>query len=345
MKSIRLATAVGSCMAMTLFVSACGADTGSGSAGGGAEQDTTLKIAVLASSAQNGYNQAVFQGVQEGAEKLGLTVDAQILDGQFDANTQLSQLQNSSTSGDYDGIIVVPQDGPVLAAAFPLAQEIPVVTVLNPIGPDIETMEPQVEGVVSTVAVPPSTAAKKQAEQVVEYCESIDPCKVGIVVGLLNSPLDVARSAAYEEVLSQHSNIEIVGTVEGSYDRDKSLSAVSNMLQGNEDINAILSNADQQTSGAQIALENAGIDPSSIFLTGGGGTTDAVKAVRDGLWTTDYINFPVSMGAAAMEQLSNAINGTDVQAVVDADTLGPLDPYASKEDLDKVPDFTGEWNG
>jgi ribose transport system substrate-binding protein len=344
-KSIRLATAVGGCMAMTLFVSGCGADTGSEGAGGGTEEKTTLKVAVLAASAQNGYNQAVFQGVQEGAEELGLTVDAQILDGQFDANTQLSQLQNASTSGDYDGIIVVPQDGPVLAAAFPLAQEIPVVTVLNPIGPDIEKMEPQVEGVVSTIAVPPSEAAKKQAEQVVEYCESIDPCKVGIVVGLLNSPLDVARSDAYKEVLSEHSNIEIVGTVEGAYDRDKSLSAVSNMLQGNEDINAILSNADQQTSGAQIALENAGIDPSSVFLTGGGGTTDAIKAVRDGLWTTDYVNFPVSMGAAAMEQLSNAINGKDVQAVVDSDSLGPIDSYASKEDLDKVPDFTGEWNG
>lgn len=344
MKSIRLAAAVGGCMALSLFVSGCGTSSGSTSAGASTEKKT-LKVAVLAASAQNGYNQAVFQGVKEGAKKLGLTVDAQILDGQFDANTQLSQLQNATTSGNYDGIIVVPNDGPVLGAAFPLAQKIPVVTVLNPIGPDIEKMEPQVEGVVSTVAVAPSVAAKKQAEQVVEYCKDINPCKVGVVVGLLNSPLDVARSNAYKDVLSKHSNIQIVGTVEGSYDRDKSLTAVSNMLQGNKDIKAILSNADQQTLGAQIALENAGIKPSSVFLTGGGGTKDAVKAVRDGLWTSDYLNFPVSMGAAAMEQLSNAINGKDVKAVVDADTLGPLAPYAYKEDLAKAPDFTGEWNG
>ncbi len=341
MKNLKISTAALSTIAVGLLTTGCGAAAGSDAAAEG----ETLRIAVLASSAQNGYNQAVYQGVQEGAEELGLTVDAKILDGQFDANTQLSQLQNAATSGQYDGIIVVPQDGPALAAAFPFAEDIPVVSVLNPIGPDIETMEPQVEGVVSTVATPPSAAARKQAEQVVEYCAEIDPCKVGIIIGLLNSPLDVARNAAYEEVLSEHSNIEIVGTVEGGYDRDQSLTAASNMLQGNKDLNAILSNADQQTLGAQIALENAGIEPSSIFLTGGGGTEEAVQAVRDGAWTSDYLNFPVSMGAAAMEQVYNAISGKEVIPVVDSDSVGPLDPFVYKEDLDKAPDFTGEWNG
>lgn len=341
MKNYKSASATLGVVALSLLATGCGgaSETAPGNEG------ETLRIAVLAASAQNGYNQAVYQGVQEGAEELGITVDAKILDGQFDANTQLSQLQNASTSGQYDGIIVVPQDGPALAAAFPLAEDIPVVSVLNPIGPDIEMMEPQVEGVVSTVATPPSAAAAKQAEQVVEYCADIDPCKVGIIIGLLNSPLDVARNEAYEEVLSQHDNIQIVGTVEGGYDRDKSLTAASNLLQGNKDINAFLSNADQQTLGAQIALENAGIEPSEVFLTGGGGTTEAVEAVRNGDWTSDYLNFPVSMGAAAMEQIHNAITGAEVTAVVDADSVGPIDPFVYKEDLDAAPDFTGEWNG
>jgi ribose transport system substrate-binding protein len=340
-KNMRFAAALGGTIALGLLATGCASGSGSSEAASG----ETIKVAVLAASAQNGYNQAVYQGVQEGAKKLGISVDAKILDGQFDANTQLSQLQNATTSGQYDGVIVVPQDGPALAAAFPLAEDTPVVSVLNPIGPDIEKMEPQVEGVVSTVATPPSTAASKQAEQVVDYCADIDPCKVGIIIGLLNSPLDVARSEAYKKVLSGHSNIKIVGTVEGGYDRDKSLTAAANLIQGNKDLNAILSNADQQTLGAQIALENAGIKPSEIFLTGGGGTEDAIKAVRNGDWTSDYVNFPVSMGAAAMEQLNNALAGKSVTAVVDADTVGPIDPFVYKEDLEKAADFTGEWNG
>ncbi len=330
-------------LALGVSLAACSSDPGSG--GGGDK----YSIVVLASSSQNGYNQAVYEGVQKQAkalgEKLGITITTKIQDGQFDANTQLSQLQNAGTNGQANGIIVVPQDGPGLAAAFPLGNDIPVVSVLNPIGPDIDKMEPQTEGVVSTVASPPSAGAARQAETVVEYCKDINPCKIGLLAGLLNSPLDVARIKAWKQVLGQHKNITIVGTVEGAYDRDKSLTAVSNLLQANKDIDGILSNADQQTMGAQIALENAGIDPAKIFLTGGGGTTEAVKAVRDGKWTNDYLNYPVSMGEAALEQLVNKLRGEKVTAVVDADSLIKLPPMATKQDLDAMPDFTGEWNG
>lgn len=311
----------------------------------GSTEQKSYTVAVLAASSQNGYNQAVYQGVEEYAKTLGGTVKLKLLDGQFNSDTQLSQLQNVTSDNQYSGVIVVPNDGPTLAAAFPTATGIPVVSVLNPIGPEIDKMESQVEGVVSTIAVPPSKAAAKQAEGVVKYCAEIDPCKVAIVVGNLGATLDVARRDAFREVLGAHKNIKIVAEVEGQYDRDKSLSAVANVLQANRDINVILSNADQQTSGAQIALENAGIDPKSIFLTGGGGTKDAVKAVRDGIWKEDYVNFPVSMGSAAMEQLYNAITGKKVKPVVNSDELGKTEAYATKETLDATPDFTGEWAG
>lgn len=330
-------------LALGVSLAACSADSG------GSGDGDRFSIVFLAASSQNGYNQAVFEGVQNKAKELekelGISIATKIQDGQFDANTQLSQLQNAGTTGQASGVIVVPQDGPGLAAAFPLGNDIPVVSVLNPIGPDIDKMEPQTDGVVSTVASSPSAGAARQAESVVEYCKDIDPCKIGLLAGLLNSPLDVARIKAWKDVLGPHDNIEIVGTVEGAYDRDKSLTAVSNLLQANKDINGILSNADQQTAGAQIALENAGIDPSSVFLTGGGGTAEAVKAVRDGKWTNAYLNYPVSMGEAALEQLINELRGEKVQAVVDADTLVDIPTIATKEDLDAVPEFTGEWNG
>ncbi len=320
----------------------CSAETGG--AGG-----DTYEVVVLASSSQNGYNQAVYEGVERKAKELseefGVTIKTKIQDGQFDANTQLSQLQNAGTSGGTDGIIVVPHDGPALAAAFPLANPKPVAAVLNPIGPEISEMQPQVDGVVTTVASPPANGAKLQAETVVEYCKDIDPCKIGYLAGLLNSPLDVERVAAWDAVIEKHKNITVVGTLEGAYDRDKSLTAVSNLLQANPDLNGILSNADQQTMGAQIALENAGIDPSTVFLTGGGGTTEGVQAVRDGKWTNDFLNYPVSMGEAALEQIMNSILGNEVEVVVDADSLVAVGPIADRAVLEAAPDFTGEWNG
>ncbi|MCU1420112.1 sugar ABC transporter substrate-binding protein [Mycetocola sp.] len=323
-------------------LAACSSPSGSN---GSAESDGTYSIAVLLASSQNGYNQAVAEGVQKAADSLDGKFDITVLDGGFNADTQLSQMETAGVGEKYDGIVVVPFDGPALAAAFPLANGIPVTTALNPIGPDIEEMEPQVEGVVATVAVPAGEAAAKQAEGVVEYCADIDPCKVALLVGQLNAPLDVTREAAYRKVLEPEANIEIVATVEGNYDPDLSSTAISNVLQANPDINVVLSNADQQTEGAQIALEDAGIDPSTVYLTGGGGTSKSIQNVRDGVWKADYINFPVSMGKAAMEQLYNALTGGDVTSFVNADEVGEVDPYATKETLDETPDYTGEWVG
>ena len=327
-------------LAGALTLSACGSDA---SAGGG-EEGESYSVAFLASSSQNGYNKAVWQGVQAKAEELG-NVDVEIFDGEFDANTQFNQMQDVATSGRYDGIVVVPNDNVGIAAAIPAAAEadIPVATVLFPIGPDLQQLEPQVDGVVSTVASDPVEGAANQAEAVVEYCADKDPCKVAILIGQLRFPFDKLRHDTYVETLEQHDNIEIVATGEGNYDRDQSLKTMQDILQGNRDIDVLLSNADQHVFGAQIAIENAGLNIEDIYVMGGGGSTQAIEAVRSGAWDADYANFPVSMGEAALEQVVNALNGDPVEAVIDADTLGPVPPIVDKAVLEENPDYKGEW--
>lgn len=347
----------GTALAVGLVLAACGGGSSdSGSTSGGATSDTptseapapaeTVTVAFLASSSQNGYNQAVYEGIEIAATALG-NVETTIFDGQFDGTLQFNQMQDVATSGEYDAIVVVPNDTVGIAAAVESAadKDIPVVTVLFPIGPDLTELEPQVPGIVSTVASPPAEGARKQAELVVDYCADLDPCNVVILIGQLQYPFDKVRYDAYNEVLSQHSNINVVATAQGNYDRDQSLTEMTNVIQANPDINVVLSNADQQTVGAQIALEQAGIDLSTIYLTGGGGTIEAIQAVRDGKWAADYVNFPVSMGEAALQQAVNAVTGQPVTSVIDADTLGPVPPFVDKEILADYPDFLGQWAG
>lgn len=340
----RLVALAAVAVAGSLSLTACNNASDSSSSTGGSKKDS-YSVAVLLASSQNGYNQAVAQGVENAIKELGANVKTSVLDGGFNSDTQLSQLETAGSGNKYDGVIVVPNDGVSLAAAFPLTNSIPVATVLNPIGPDISDMKPQVDGVVSTVAVDPAAAATKQAEDVVTYCQSIDPCNVVLLVGNLSATLDVTRQKAYKDVLGGHSNIKVVATAEGQYDPDTSSKAIANVLQAHKDVNVILSNADQQTKGAQIALEDAGISPSKVYLTGGGGTTYAVENVRNGTWKADYLNFPVSMGDAAMKQLYAKLTGGSVESVVDADKVGKVEAYADKQTLDQTPDFKGEWAG
>ena len=327
-------------------LSACGDDDSGGSAAGGDSGGKTWRVAFLAASSQNGYNKAVFEGIENKAKELG-NVQAKILDGRFDAQVQFNQLQDAAASGQYDGFVIVPNDTVSIAGAVGAAKSanIPVVTALFPIGQNLTQLEPQVPGIVATVASPPADGATKQAELVADYCADKDPCRVMILIGQRQFPFDKVRYDAYTSVLKQHPNIKVVATLEGNYDRDQSLKAMQDALQSNPKFDVLLSNADQQTAGAQIALENAGIDPKDIYLTGAGGTKEAIKAVRDGTWRADYVNFPVTQGEQALEQLVNALEKKPVKSVVDSDAEAPFDPFVDKKSLEEQPDFTGQWSG
>jgi ribose transport system substrate-binding protein len=327
-------------------LSACGDDDGGGSAAGGDSGGKTLRVAFLAASSQNGYNKAVFEGIQNKAKELG-NVQAKILDGRFDAQVQFNQLQDAAASGQYDGIVIVPNDTVSIAGAVGAAKSanIPVVTALFPIGQNLTQLEPQVPGIVATVASPPADGATKQAELAAEYCADKDPCRVMILIGQRQFPFDKVRYDAYTAVLKQHPNIKVVATLEGNYDRDQSLKAMQDALQSNPKFDVLLSNADQQTAGAQIALKNAGIDPKDVYLTGAGGTKEAIAAVRDGTWKADYVNFPVTQGEQALEQLVNALEDKPIKSVVDSDKEAPFDPFVDKQSLEEQPDFTGQWSG
>jgi ribose transport system substrate-binding protein len=333
-------------IAAATMLAACGSDDDGGGGSGGSDGGKTWRVAFLAASSQNGYNKAVFDGIDAKASELG-NVDAKILDGRFDAQVQFNQMQDAAASGQYDGMVIVPNDTVSIAGAVGAAQsaEIPVVTALFPIGPNLTQLEPQVPGIVATVASPPADGARKQAELAAEYCADKDPCRVMILIGQRQFPFDKVRYDAYREVLGRHDNIEVVATLEGNYDRDQSLKAMQDALQSNPEFEVLLSNADQQTAGAQIALEQAGIDPKDIYLTGAGGTKEAIKAVRDGVWKADYVNFPVTQGEQALEQLVNALEDKPVTAVVDSDKEAPFDPFVDKQSLGEQPDFTGQWSG
>lgn len=78
-------------------------------------------------------------------------------------------------------------------------------------------------------------------------------------------------------------------------------------------------------------------------MSGGGAASIAVDAIREGRWDATLAYFPKTMGALAMEQIANAIEGKPVTQIINMDTAGPLEAMIDKAILDANPDFKGEW--
>ncbi|MEO2038365.1 MAG: sugar ABC transporter substrate-binding protein, partial [Martelella sp.] len=302
--------------------------------------------AFLAASSQNGFNQAIYDGIKEAAAGYD-NVNTQIFDGEFSATAQFSQVEDIVAGGKFDAIIITPNDTVGIATALEDAVKagVKVGTTLFPVGPELTEMEPQVPGLTVTVASNPVVGATAQANAVVDYCADKDPCKVVVLIGQLVFPFDNVRNDTYKEILGEHDNIEIVATGEGNYSPQDSMIAMQDILQANRDIDVVLSNADQHLMGAEVAIADAGLDITQIYTLGGGLNQIAVDAIKAGSWSGTLAQFPKSMGAAALDAMVETLNGETVPTWIDEYSLRETPKIITKEWLDENPDFEPEWQG
>ncbi len=305
-----------------------------------------IRLAFLAASSQNGYNDATWQGVKAAAEKAG-GVEVEIFDGEFNAATQYKQVEDIIAGGRFDGIIIAPNDTVGIATALEEATKegLLVASVLFPVGPDLTVMTPQVAGLTTTVASNPVTGATAQAEEVVKFCADKDPCNVVIMIGQLQFPFDNLRYKSFETVLGQHANIKVVATGEGNYSPDASLTAFQDIIQANPKIDVVLSNAVQHLLGVEIALADAGIPIEPIYLIGGGLNQITVDKIKAGVFDATLSGYPYSEGFYAADALIRAKKGETVENWIDPATKATNPLIVTKEWLDANPDFKAEWEG
>ncbi len=302
------------------------------------------KIAFLASSSENGFNQAIWEGVKARAAKLG-NIDVEVFNGEFNATKQYNQVEDLVASKKFNAIILEPNDSVGIANALKdaIGAGIKVVVTLFPVGPKLDTLEPQIPGLTATVASNPAIGAKVSADEVVKHCEGKDPCNVIVIVGQKIYPFDNLRYQTYLEVFKSHPNIKVVGTVEGNYDPNATMSGVQNVVQGNKKIDAMMAMGDQMMAGAALAVKDAGLDISKMYVVGGGASEIGIKEIREGRWSATIAFFPKTMGEYCVQALADAFAGKKVDPVIDSDKIGPLPALVTKAELDKHPDFKGEW--
>jgi len=309
-----------------------------------------LQIAYFASADANGFSEAVWQGAQAEAKVLG-NVQLTELDGNFSATTQFDQLQTAATSKQYSGAIALLNDtvGSVPAVQQLIASGTAVSALLNPEGSNLDSLSPQVPGLLETIAAPSYDTAL-QAQQVVKYCTGKKDCTVVIFIGGLVYPFDKVRYDSFLSVLKPHKNIHVLALGQGNYDVDTSLSVMQNILKAHPKFDVLLSASDQSTVGVEIALKDAGwnvpkmIKNGSFFVDSLGGSEQGVAEVRDGFSNLTVQNSPYTAGELGLAQVVNDIRGNNVQTIINLDKASPVPLILTKSVLAKHPKYKGQWN-
>jgi ribose transport system substrate-binding protein len=324
---------------LSLFVAACGSSSPSAGATSPAS-GKRLHLAYFSFAVQNSYDASILAA----AKKAAAAANAQLT--VFDANnnpqTQYGQVQDAIAKGTYDGFMIQAIDG---AGLMPLAKEavsrhVQVVAVSQVLGPDQETVAPQVPGEAASV-VNDDYADGTRVEKVVEQaCASLrgPQCNVGYLYDVKASTFDQARRAGFDSAIGHDPRVKVVAEGQANFTASGGLQAAQTMLQGHPDIN-IMFGSDQAMEGATSAIRKAA---RKVLIVGEGGSVPGLSHVKDGSWFGDVVVQPASQGKVAVEDLVKAVRTGQRSGGLSVEASLPNNATATHE---TVAQFAGQWAG
>jgi ribose transport system substrate-binding protein len=267
------------------------------------QQGNVKAVAFFGFAAANSFAQATWAGVKQAAKQAGVT--SKFFDPNFNAQTQVSQIQDAITSGQYQAFVIQANDGNAVIPAIQQAVKahIAVVAEFTPIGSNYASITPPIPGV-TFVGESPVHNGTELGALGIAACKGIDPCNVAYLEGFKSLPLDNARTAAVKKELATASNVKLVADVEGGYTQASGLKAAQDVLQAHSDVTVMI------------------------------GSSQAIEGVKSGAWFATYALPETTSGFKATQLAIAAGNGKKVPVSFNVDTL--TNPLLTKAVLDKT---------
>jgi len=265
------------------------ASAGNGSPASGAGKEVSIIASVPPTD--HGWLGAISKNAKAQAEKYD-DVKFELLQA-ADADSQAQQVEQAIAKKP-DALVILPQDG---AALTPVAQKaeragIPVV--------NIDRLFTAPDAATATILGDNYQIGVLAAGYIADQLK----CKGNVVEiqGLAGISVTTDRSKGFKDELKKQcpdGGVEIVASQPGDFNPDTGLKVMENILQAEKQIDAVYTHDDDMAQGVVQAIRNAGRD-QDMFLTGVGGSQDAMKQIAEGgLYRATFLYNP-NMAASAV---------------------------------------------
>jgi len=264
-------------------------------------------VGVLMGDFSDQFQAYLVDGMKQSAEKLKAdNIEVLYMDGKFDANKQMGQMENLIAQK-VDLIVVVPVDPKAAKPMIEAANKagIKVMSVNTP----LLNQELAVTYVGSDSVISGEMEAQKMADLLG------GKGNVAFLEGLYGHQAQIDRKQGYENVLKKYPDIKVVATQSGEWAREKGMKTMENWLQSGMAIDGVLAENDEMALGAIKAIDDAG-KAGQIRVGGIDATPEALKYVKDGKLDFTIFQDAKGQGRAAIETASKIVKGEKVEAKV-----------------------------
>lgn len=260
-----------------------------------------IKIGVSMQGLDAPYVVSVKKHVEAAVAAAGPNVEAIILDGQANAEKQVSQVENFIAQK-VDAIILNPiaYDGCAPAVEAANKAGIPIITLITRVQNQELTAthsgsDHKESGIIEAQAVAEFMGGKGN---------------IVVIEGVMGIDAQIQRMEGYNEVLANYPDIKIVAQNTAAWQRDQALDLVENWLQSGKQFDVVLAQNDNMAMGALKAIEDAGL-ADKIKVFGIDGDNDALQAVKDGrLYATVFQDAKGQAETAVTAAITLANGGT-----------------------------------
>jgi inositol transport system substrate-binding protein len=231
-----------------------------------------IKIGISMQGLDAPYVVSVKKHLEAAVAAAGPDVEAIILDGQANAEKQVSQVENFIAQK-VDAIILNPiaYDGCAPAVEAASKAGIPILTLITRVqNQDLTATHSGSDHKESGII---------EAQAVADYLQGKG--NIVVIEGVMGIDAQIQRMEGYNEVLAKYPDIKIVAQNTAAWQRDQALDLVENWLQSGKEFTVVLAQNDNMAMGALKAIEDAGL-ADKIKVFGIDGDNDALQAVKDG---------------------------------------------------------------
>jgi ribose transport system substrate-binding protein len=296
--------------------------------------------------ANNTYTTSLMEQGEKTASELG--AEFKSVNNNFDPQEQARQLQDAIAADQFDAYIIEPISAPALKPLLEQLKQkgIPFGASTLTMGEDVGSAKVQYPGMAVQVSRTLASQGSDLAIATKEACGDLDPCNVGVIEGVANFPYDKQQEEPFKAELAKYPALKIADITYGGYTNATGRKTAQDLLTAHPDINVIASFGDNQSLGIEQAIKAAGKTTDEIKITSVGGTSDAVKAIKDGRWFASTVALPYNEMVVAVNAIVAAARGEDISiGISDMVALGDSFPHVLTQDNQaEWADFEGQWN-
>ncbi|MBD8079372.1 ABC transporter substrate-binding protein [Cellulosimicrobium arenosum] len=308
-KSARLkSTGVAAAAALLLALGACSSGDDGDAGGSGEGGGDTPYVALVSKGFQHQFWQAVKQGADDAADELGVEVTFEGPETETEVDKQLSMLQTAlDKNPDAIGFAALDSEASIPLMTDAQSRGIPVVAFDSGVESDVP---------VTTVSTDNAAAAAEAAKHMVDLIGGSG--KIAVLGHDQTSQTGQQRVTGFVDYIEQNApDVEIVDTQYAGGDQLKSADAAKSILQAHPDLKGIYGTNEGAATGVVKAVQEQDM-AGELTVIGFDSGKAQIDAINDGLMAGAITQNPVGIGYETVKAAVAAIDGEDVEPVIDS---------------------------